>query len=502
MTSPAELLALASDPQRIIDELLRRDFVSFVIRAYPFLRGGADLKPNWHMSAIAYQLDRITDGQNRRLIVTLPPRALKSMMISALWVAWSLGRDRTLNFVCVSYALDLSNKQARDCRAVMQSDWYQRLFPHTRIRVSRSAVHDFETTAGGGRLATSITGTLTGRGGDIIIIIDDPIKPDEALSDTVREACNDWFSSTLASRLNDKKKGAIIVIMQRLHPYDLVGMLQEQGGWDELSLPAIAQEDQHVPLTRGRVHIRKVVDVLHPEHEPLEVLMSIQQTMGSLLFAAQYLQQPVPLLGNLVKRNWLATYTTPPERTGNADRIVQSWDTASEQGTFTDYSVCVTALVRGRNVWLLHVWRGKVQFPDLVKKTIELATEFKATELLIEKASSGRQLLQQLWREPVRGVPDPIACKPEGDKQSRFSGVSAMIEAGRLSIPKEAPWLGTFLAELLAFPTTRHDDQVDALTQLLIWVQKREAYDTYGIPAGPMILEPSDLAIIRGDQSY
>jgi hypothetical protein len=172
-----------------LDELTRRDFVSFLIRAYPHLSGGADLIPNWHLDAIAYQLERVRLGDCRRLLVTLPPRNLKSIMISVAWVAWCLGRDPSLNFVCVSYSNELSGKHARDCRALVQSTWYRRLFPRTVITASRSAAYDFETTLGGGRLATSIGGTLTGRGGDIIII-DDPLKPEEAMSDTTRDGTN------------------------------------------------------------------------------------------------------------------------------------------------------------------------------------------------------------------------------------------------------------------------------------------------------------------------
>ena len=485
MTNRKVLLAGASNPQRIIDELIRRDFVSFVIRAFPFLRGGGNLMTNWHLDAIAFELDRVASGHNRRLILALPPRYLKSLMVSVLWVAWSLGRNPGLNFVCVSYNNELSAKHARDCREVMQSAWYRSLFPRTRIKLSRSAVHDFETTAGGGRLATSITGTLTGRGGDIIII-DDPIKPNEVLSDVMREATNEWFSSTLASRLNDKKRGAIILLMQRLHPYDLAGVLVAAGGWAELSLPAIASEDRRIALTRGRYYLRRTGDVLHPERDSREDLMRVKHEIGSLLFAAQYQQAPVPLQGNLVKRDWLKTHVVAPDQADSADRIVQSWDTASEEGAFTDYSVCVTAMVRGRSVWLLDVWRGKLQFPDLRKKVVELAQAFDATDLLIENASSGRQLIQQLEAEPVCGVPDPIRRRPEGNKLSRFSGITSMIEAGRLSLPAKAHWLGEFMNELLAFPSVRHDDQVDALSQLLSWVLKREDFGSWATITAPI----------------
>jgi predicted phage terminase large subunit-like protein len=473
------------DAHAVLDELARRDFVSFLIRAFPYINGGADLEPNWHLDAIACQLARVREGESKRLLVTLPPRNLKSFTISVAWVAWCLGHSPSLNFVCVSYSSELAGKHARDCRAIVQSEWYRRLFPRTVIAASRSAAHDFETRGGGGRLATSVGGTLTGRGGDIIII-DDPIKPDEAMSETTRNGVNEWFHSTLASRLNDKKRGAIIVVMQRLHQYDLPGLLLERGGWDELSLPAIATEDMSVSLTRGRRHERRQGDALHPLREPCEELMRIKASVGSTIFAAQYQQQPVPAEGNLIKEQWLRTYPTPLDRSAGG-QIVQSWDTASKDGLLNDWSVCITAWVRRREIFILDVWRRRVIFPELKKGAILNAREHGAKAMLIEDQASGMQLIQSLRNEQPLGVPRPIARKPEADKRTRLAGVSAMIEAGQLLLPHDAPWLAEFKQELLAFPSSRYDDQVDALSQLLIWVDLQQREDDTPI-CGPIII--------------
>ena len=259
------------------------------------------------MEAIAHQLDRVANGDNLRLIVTIPPRNGKSKTISVIWVAWMLGQDPTRNFVCVSYSNELSGKLARDCLSIMQSHWYRELFAHTVISVRRSAAMDFETTRGGGRLATSVTGTLTGRGGDTIIL-DDVIKPEEANSDTTRNAVNDWYQSTLASRLNDKASGAIILVMQRLHQYDLAGMLLEAGGWYQLRLPAIATEDEVIPLPRGRRYLRRAGELLHPAREPQYVIEALRAAMGSTAFAAQYQQDPVPATGNIIDAGWFGAY--------------------------------------------------------------------------------------------------------------------------------------------------------------------------------------------------
>ncbi|HET9396467.1 MAG TPA: hypothetical protein VFO36_10450, partial [Nitrospiraceae bacterium] len=348
-----------NDPHAVLQALLKADFRAFLRKAFPTIRGGTPLAWNWHLDAIACQLGRIERGDNRRLLVTMPPRNLKSIAISVAWVAYMLGRDPSCNFVCVSYSNDLSAKMARDCLTLMQTHWYRELFPGTIISPKRTASGDFETTMGGGRLATSLTGTLTGRGGDIVII-DDPIKPDEAHSEVARNNANDWFRSTLASRLDDKGTGSVIVVMQRLHQFDLAGMLIEDGGWYRLSLPAIAIENETIPLCGGRFHRRLEGDVLHPKREPLEVLKSQRALMGSLNFDAQYQQQPVPADGNIIKAEWLRAYDTSFDFRQHPGHIVQSWDTASKDGALNDFSVGITAFVNRGTVWILDVFRAKL----------------------------------------------------------------------------------------------------------------------------------------------
>lgn len=482
-----DMLAGVSDPQALMDELSRRDFATFFMRAYPVIRGGDVVEHNWHIDAIAQALDDVRRGANRRLLVTIPPRHLKSLMISVAWVAWMLGRNPTLNFVCASYANELSAKHARDCRALMFSEFYRRIFPRTIIRKSRSAAHDFETTTSGGRLATSVGGTLTGRGGEYIII-DDPIKPDEALSEVVREAANEWFFSTLLSRLNNPTTGAIMVVMQRLHQYDLVGMLLE-AQWPELCLPAIGQQDLRVRLTRGRTKLFKEGELLDPARWPLAVLERRRAEIGSLRYAAQYLQAPLPAKGNIIKAVWLKEYEDAAIASGGG-QVIQSWDIAAKDGERNDYSVCITALVRGRTVYILDVWREKVEFTELWKKVPFLAQRYQANALLIEETSNGIALLNRLRNEPPAGVPSPIARRPKLDKVARLEAASTMIEPGDLLLPANAPWLATFKSELLGFPSTRHDDQVDALSQLMNWVDERRHWD---VPetAGPEVFDLS-----------
>jgi hypothetical protein len=170
------------------EAVLRQDFTSFAARCFHELNPQAELSMSWHLEVIAAKLTLVRQGRIKRLIINLPPRSLKSLMASVALPAWCLGHDPSAQILCVSYAQDLSDKLARDCRSIMMSRWYRGLFP-TRLARHRQAVQEFLTTRQGYRLATSNGGVLTGRGADIILI-DDPLKPEEALSDAQRQAAN------------------------------------------------------------------------------------------------------------------------------------------------------------------------------------------------------------------------------------------------------------------------------------------------------------------------
>src|SRR5579872_7290686 len=222
--------------------LLRCDFCGFIERSFNELYPHAEYLPNWHIEVMASKLEAIRRHEITRLIITLPPRNSKSHCASIAFPVWLLGQQPSAQIIGASYGQDLANKLAMDCRSLMWSRFYQQLFP-TRLLPQRQAVQEFATTEGGFRLATSVGGVLTGRGADFIII-DDPLKPDEAVSDVRRKAVNDWFDQSLVSRLNDKRQGCIVLIMQRLHEDDLVGHVLEQGGWKLLRFPAIAEEHE------------------------------------------------------------------------------------------------------------------------------------------------------------------------------------------------------------------------------------------------------------------
>lgn len=207
-----------------LDAMTRLHPHLFVQRVFAELHPGATFQDNFHIHVTLEELEALRHSWNRRLALALPPRGLKSIITSVSYVAWLLGHDPKLKIICVSYAQELADKLASDCRQIMQAGWYQRLFPGTRLRQGRQSLANFETTAGGGRFSTSVGGTLTGFGADWIIL-DDPMKPLEALSDTERTTTNSWIQHTLFTRLNDKRTGRIVIVMQRLHEDDVIGNL-------------------------------------------------------------------------------------------------------------------------------------------------------------------------------------------------------------------------------------------------------------------------------------
>lgn len=447
--------------------LLRRDLMTFIERSFRELNPETNFIFSPHLEVLASKLEQCCRGEIRRLIINLPPRALKSQAASVAFPAWLLGHTPAAQIICASYGQELADKHARDCRSLMMSSFYHKCFPATALSASKQSVNEFVTTRHGCRLSTSVGGVLTGRGADVIII-DDPLKPDEAMSESRRKAVNDWFDNSLLSRLNDKNKGVIIIVMQRLHMDDLVGHVLEQGGWEVLSFPAIATEDECIEFDSAfgrRSHRRHCGELLQPERESLERLDQSRREIGEYNFSAQYQQQPIPIEGAIVKNKWLKFYT-PEEKPEGFSRIVQSWDTANKSGELNDYSVCTTWGVWEKKLYLLHVERARLDFPALKRRAKKLSDRFNPSVILVEDKASGTQLIQELKYEGIYNV-KPHTPRPGNDKVMRLYDQTPTFEDGLVLLPKEAHWLGEYLKELAAFPGGKHDDQVDSTTQAL-----------------------------------
>lgn len=473
--SPAILTAL-------LHETCRRSLYHFHLLGFQILNG-FPLKQAPYIEAVCHRFECLLRGETSRLINTMPPRLGKSEM-TASFVAFALGHDPTLKFMLVSYGLELSTANLDKVRTIMRDPSYQAIFPGVKIKAGKNKRHHFETTAGGEVRAVSTGGVVTGFGTHFLII-DDLLKADEALTVVGRENAIRFYKNSLLSRFNDPASARIVIVGQRLHEDDIVGHVKGLGvRWDHINLPAIAEQDEIIPLGRGRAWTRRKGDLLHPEHMPRWVLDEKLLEFGPRYYAAQFQQNPTVSEACLINLNWFRQYPKAMHRT-YYHKIVQSWDPAITEGANSDYSVGMTWGYRDGCWYLLDVIRRKMAFPKLRAQVIAWHRFWKADALIIEGVSIGHSL----WAEMKQaGLPGKILCiTPKGDKIDRLAGRTAQLATGKFHLPVSAPWLADLRHELTAFPEGRHDDQVDALTQFLEFVFDRPRWinQTHGPDGRP-----------------
>lgn len=452
---------------RQVRAILRSDLMSFHQKVFQTLEPGIVFKPNWHQEHLCQVLSRVMRGEARRVIINVPPRSGKSLLASVALPAAILGRNPTRRIICVSHTEDLARKFSLDRRAIIQSHWYRGLYPQMQLTSGRPRELELETTRRGSILAAGVGGAILGRGADLIIM-DDPIKATEAFWEAGRRHVAEFYDSTMYTRLNDKQTGAILIIMQRLHENDLVGHVLGQEEWEVVSLPAIAPEAANYQLSDqvGDSYHRAAGEVLHEAREPRDVLENLRRVQGSLVFSAQYQQNPVPADGNVIHREWLRYYQKMPR----FDRTIVSWDTASTLEDSSDWSVGTVWGAVGLDYYLIAVVRERLESPDLRRRIIEVSARHDADATLIESTELGRALEQDLRRS---GDLRALTIRPKFDKRARLEAQSVRFEAGQVYLPAEAPWLATYIHELLAFPNGRNDDQVDSTSQALHFLTTR-----------------------------
>lgn len=447
----------------ITNQLCRNDFRAFAQRAFPVLEGNL-LEPARHIDLICHLATRLFEGDIRRVLVCIPPRYLKTYLLSIAYPAWLLGRNPKTRIICASYGAQLAEKFNTDTLKIMRSPWYRTMFPNTHLDPKQQNKVELGTTVGGYRFATSTGATLTGRGADYIII-DDPLKANEGHSPTARQNSIDWFNSTVHTRFNHPKKGRIVVVAQRLHAEDLPGHLLEVGGWEALILPAINPTTRIYDIVPGGKKCQfSAGRVLQPTRHDLDDLAQLKKEMGELDFEAQFNQCPLPPGGATFKEQWIKRYEKPP-KPSMVEAVIQSWDTAYEGDEENSWSVCTTWAKCGTDYYLLDVWRGRPGFPDLVKQVHALRTKHKARMVIVENKASGISLIETI--RSLEGQKWLVDISPQKSKVERAQQQSLKFEQGKIWLPTEAEWLAAFEAELFSFPHSKHDDQVDSSIQLL-----------------------------------
>jgi hypothetical protein len=452
---------------------VRQDLMVFLHQAFASNHAGSPLMDNWHIEAIVGALERAISGQERRLILNAQPRIGKSFIVSAVLPAFVLGHDPSARIICVSYSEDLALALARDCRRLMDSPWYRQIFSGTVL--TKRAEGELVTDKGGYRLAVSTGGTLTGRGADFIIV-DDPIKPEDAYSDLERNRVNGWYGNTLLSRLDDKQRGVLIQVAQRLHPNDLSGFLEAGGGFTKLSLPAIASKTEHVPLRFDQYHLRRAGEVLHEEREGLAQLEALRHQMGEFNFAAQYQQQPQAPEGALFQRSWLPVVDKGPRR--GSGQWYLSLDTAASTAETADFTALSLVYHSNDVFYVLLAERGRWTYEQQVKKVEHYINRFGELNapivVIFEYASTGISLYSR-FADQREDRARFHYYKPKTGKMGRAAQALPIFAGGRVRLVRgtDDQWMEAYLNEFISFPFGRFDDWVDSLSQLVCWAKNR-----------------------------
>ncbi|WP_425991714.1 phage terminase large subunit [Afipia sp. DC4300-2b1] len=442
--------------------VLKNDLLAFLEGAFPVVdnRWGLEVAP--YLEYLVSELTGIAEGRETRLIINLPPRHLKSVLTSIVFVAWLLGRDPKLRIAVISHSQALASDLASKTLQLISSDFYRRVFPGLHLRDNGRKTMDFVTTDGGGRYAASFETGITGRGFDVIII-DDPISAHHVKSEKERANVNENFDTMIASRLDDQIRGAMIVVGQRMHEDDLSGNLLQKGGWKHVCLPLVAEEAASYTFGKSCWH-RTVGEPLLASQWPEPIIRRKREEVGAPIFAAQYQQNPSAAFGELIRPDQILHFSDLPP---DARRITLSWDTAVKTGSDNSYTVCLVIARDARRHYVVDVLRARVDPVQMRDAALGLITAYKPSKILIEDASSGTGLASMLAE---RGHQTELRPTGGRGKEERLESQLHMFAQHLVLIKRNQPWTVELESELMRFPFGKHNDQVDALTQYLAWI--------------------------------
>lgn len=437
-----------------------------------------------HHEAIARVLEEVEKGTIKRLIVTLPPRAGKSELISRKFPAWFLGRNPRRNVIFGTYNDEFATEFGQEVRFLMRSPYYRQVFPGLEFRKGEAAAGRQRLQQGGSLYFAGRGTSITGRGGDLIIL-DDLLKDaKEANSPTIREDCWDWFNKVIATRQSDFN-ARIVIVMTRWHEDDLVGRLTdhendkfnelEAQNWRIINIPAIAKEDDPLGRVPG--------ELLWPERFPLSFLEEFKRR-DARGFYALYQQSPVIEDGDLFRREHFR-YMKPEHRPDNLRYYCASDHAVSAEG---DYTAILTAGVdRDQNIWVVDVWRRRANTMDVVEQMLRTVKQYRPVIWWAEKGHISKAIGPFLRKRMAESNTYFAIHEmtPSTDKATRSTSIRGRLEQGKVIFPIHSPWLVDFESELLKFPFGTHDDQVDALSYMGLGLDLQSRASNSKPKAGP-----------------
>jgi len=438
-------------------------------------------------NCIIEHLQAVERGEIRRLLINMPPRSMKSISVTIAWTAWLLGKNPSNQIIAASYSQTLSTKHNVDTRLVIQSDWYRAAFPDTMISGDQNEKQKFQTTARGHRIATSVGGSATGEGGDYLIF-DDPIKPDEANSETVRGSTNDWLDQVFMTRLNDPNKGKVVGTMQRVHENDPSGHLKRKGHWHELILPA--QFTRKTFITIGaRTWEKEEGEYMHPSRMGNEVLNQLEKELGAYAFAGQYMQNPAPIGGGEFKTEWIQYYDSYAQNfSAMGMNVYIMYDPANskkkKENDDPDYTaMVVTGLAKDNNYYILDMVRDRLNPTERIDILFELHKKWNKKSgkpPVVISEQYGMMTDNFFLKKRQDELNYRFAVKEVGGrikKEDRIRKAIPLFESKRVFLPRKVIYsnikgeteelVQKFVQEELdVFPVGRHDDLLDAFSRI------------------------------------
>jgi predicted phage terminase large subunit-like protein len=460
----------------LLAECLANDFAAFARKAWTVLHPQNKLVWSWHYDYLCELLTLVRRRQLLRLIINVPPRTLKSTLVTILFPIWVWISEPEHNFLTASYSLDLSTEHSFKRRSLLKSSWFQGLWGDKfRLAADRNQVAQFTNDRLGSMIATSVGASVLGRGGSTLIL-DDPTTVSQALSDTERTNANNWLDNTFRSRLDDPASGALIVVMQRLHEEDVTGYLleREPGVWNHVCIPLVAEADEswNFPISR-RVVLRKASEVLMPERFPPPIVDELRSRRQ--IFAGQYQQRPVPVDGNMIKRKEVRYYGGIDPATGVADeRLPETFDfkmisvdCAFKDSAKSDYVAIGIIGVKGRKRYLLNIVNHHLDAGATEAEIRRQRDVYRPIRsVLVEDRANGSAIIERL----KLNIPRVIAIQPQGGKIARMFAAAPEWQAGDWFVNRNAAWTEPFVEQITTFPAAPNDDMVDMMTQAAAWL--------------------------------
>ena len=429
----------------------QEDFISFVKSQWP------DFVEGRHHRIIGEKFNKIAQGKLKRLIVCLPPRHTKSEFASTYFPAWMMGLRGNLKIIQTTHTAELAVRFGRRVRNIIDSDEYQEVFPKLKLEADNKSAGRWTTNQGGESFYAGVGGAITGRGADLLII-DDPVSEQDALSPTAMDSIYDWYTSGPRQRL--QPGGIIVIVMTRWSTKDLVGkVLKKQGDdyadqWDVVEFAAIMPESD---------------EPLWPEFWKKDELLGVKASLPIGKWNSQWMQNPTAEEGSIVKREWWRVWEDddiPPY-----SYVIQSYDTAFSKKETADYSAITTWAIfqpqtdGPEQIILLDARRVRLDFPDLKKMAWEEYKYWQPDCVLIEAKASGTPLTHELRR---MGIPVTAYTPSRGqDKIARMNSVAPIFESGMVWAP-DRPFAEEVVEEMASFPYGDHDDYCDSSTMALM----------------------------------